>query len=67
MVQLECGPDTAVLQAIENGRCFYEFTLQTPAACDPAELDRLTEQIAADRRTFRVFQRPESSTGHDDL
>ena len=51
--RVECGPLPALTGIAEPNRCEYEARLATPAACDPAEAERLgreAEEAEAEAR-----------------
>ena len=33
LVKTKCGLEEKLVSAVENGKCLYEFLLETPAAC----------------------------------
>lgn len=50
MVSLQCGVETGVVAAEEDGLCQYKFAVQTPLVCSHAEADAAREILAQLRR-----------------
>ncbi|VDK73503.1 unnamed protein product [Anisakis simplex] len=45
-VVIECGEETALVEATEPSKCEYRFVLKTPAGCpNPATIDDLHDEL----------------------
>jgi len=48
-----CGINQGIIDVVENGKCHYEFTFETPAACSRSHLNDLKKNLKQNPNTDR--------------
>lgn len=51
-VFLHCGIENKIKDVVENGRCHYEFTFESPAVCNERILTQLSKTLQFQKSSF---------------